>query len=150
MGMQVKDAGGVLQEISSLTIKDGAALRQILQLKVMDGAELRTVATFVEPLSLGVTPAALYESGFASNVIESDDLVATPTGGLGPFTYAWSVVSGTATITTPASAITSVGSGILTVDVPEDVTVRCTCTDSAGSIAMADADITFLFYNPGL
>lgn len=151
MAFKLKDAGGVLQTITSLKVLDGATLRRCIRMKVMDSDDvtLRTVATFVQPLTLAASPSSQFSSGPNDSLI-SAPITATPTGGLGPYTYGWAVISGTATINSPTSATTDVTSGTLVEEAATDVEIRCTCTDSTGATATADALIQFFFDNPSI
>jgi hypothetical protein len=80
---------------------------------------------------------------------------ATPTGGLAPFTYAWTLVSSTGltgiTINYPTSASTSVTA---TLTVPVGTTgyanLKCTATDALGTSKSATVTFSFVYYeSPG-
>lgn len=148
MAMTLKDASGVLQTITAVQVKDGSSMRSIVRMKVMDGATLRTVATFVQPLTASA-PAGEFTRSFDSETMTSDPVTCTPSGGLAPYTYLWTVVSGTVSITTPTAASTTFSKTVTTPSVQEFATVRCTVTDSAGSTATDDVALTFI-YNDGL
>lgn len=147
MTFKVTDAGGVIRTITKMTVRDGATLRPVLRLKFMDGASLRTVATFSTPVTLAITPANQAVTG-STNPLTSTAFTATPTGGTGPFSYAWTVTSGTGSATSPTSASTTVGSGALTSGVASTVNLQCVATDSLGQTATATTYATFTYTAP--
>lgn len=148
MTLQVMDAGGVLRTITSVKMRDGATLRTVIRAKFMDGATLRTLATFTPPMSLAVAPVEQYVPDYTTNVLSSAAFVATPTGGTGPYTYAWTITGGTGTINSPTSASTTVTSGTLSDGIAETVTLQCVVTDSLSQTDTDFASVTFYFYNP--
>jgi hypothetical protein len=147
MAFKVMDAGGVLRTITRMRVLDGANLRTIVRMKVMDSDDttLRTVATFAQPLTLGAVD--VYQG--ASQSILSGSSTATPVGGLGPYTYAWSYLSGTAMTVTGASAATATFTSPA-LDPGQSVFAhyRCTCTDSSGQTATKDITVVFEFFAP--
>lgn len=149
MALKVMDAGGVLRTITKLQIKEGSTLRNIIRLKVMDadGVTLRTVATFATTLSLSAPGVADY--GYDSNV-RSGSSTATPSGGLGPYSYSWAYVSGTAMTVSGANTATAtfLTSPELTPDQLVGAVYRCTCTDSSGQTATVDINVSFQFFSP--
>ena len=66
---------------------------------------------------------------------------ATPTGGLGPYTYSWTILSGGASITSPTMASTTFRQTVAGDSVATS-TARVTCTDVLGTTATADITIT--------
>jgi hypothetical protein len=143
MTLKVKDAGGTLRTITSFWVKDGSTLRRALRLKVMDGATLRTAATFVEPLSaVTITPSPVTSEGF-DNVQTTEEVTAAPSNGLGPYTYAWTVISESVTINSPSSAKTTFTSRTMTPGEVYSAVVRCTCTDSTGTAVSKDLTVAF-------
>lgn len=154
MAVRFVDAGSALQTITKLRIQDGGTLRNILRLKVMDadGVALRTVATFAAPLSLSISPSPTAGSSFASAGAPAScttaPVTATPSGGLGPYSYSWTALSGDGTINSPSSATTAFSYASIAPDSASG-TFRCTCTDSSGQSATADVSATFLLVTPG-
>lgn len=145
MPMKVRDAGGVLRTITRMRFRDGGTLRNIVRMKVMDGAELRTVATFATPLSLSANN--VNSVGSDSNV-RSGSSTASPTGGLGPYSYAWTKLSGADLLVSGGSTATAnFQSSELVADSFETASYRCTCTDSSGQTATADISVQFGFIN---
>lgn len=146
MGLSIVDAGGVLRTATSLKVQDGGTLRRVLRVKVMDGTSaLRTVATFVPPLSVGITSSTTYypvRYGPDGQPIEYGvvvSLYATPAGGLAPYTYSWAFLSGTGwTLNDTGSASPTVTGDAAFVS---DAVLRVTVADATGQTATADQSI---------
>lgn len=133
-----------LRTITKLRAYSGS-LRDVRRVRVMESDTLRTVAEFAPAISLAVNPATseTEANSVFPVVITSDPVTATPTGGTGPYSYAWAQTSGpAATINNPANATStfamtrSPGSG-------GTAQFTCTVTDSIGQQAQAVATITF-------
>jgi hypothetical protein len=101
-----------------------------------------TVSITRAAMFLTVSPASLAKFGTTST-LTTDTTTATPTGGVGPYTYAWTKVSGaTLTVTASTSATTAFQATGLAVGEARDATYRCTVTDSTAATATADVLIT--------
>jgi hypothetical protein len=101
-----------------------------------------TVSITRAAMFLTVSPASLAKFGTTST-LTTDTTTATPTGGVGPYTYAWTNVSGaTLTVTASTSATTAFQATGLAVGEARDATYRCTVTDSTAATATADVLIT--------
>jgi hypothetical protein len=116
----------------------------------------RDVVSFAQPYTgLTITPSEPGGSSSTSDTMTSRFATATPTGGLAPFTYAWTLVSSTGltgiTINYPTSASTSVTA---TLTVPVGTTgyanLKCTATDALGTSKSATVTFSFVYYeSPG-
>lgn len=129
---------GALRDVINLKVKDLGILRNLKTLKVMDGGSLRLVANFVQEMSVVATSPAI-DAGDTKGPLE-----ANVTGGLAPYTYAWTEVSDpdgiNATINSPTSASTTVTrTGALT----GGATFRVTVTDALGTVASDDIPISW-------
>jgi hypothetical protein len=102
----------------------------------------RKVATFIAQLTLAISPTSVH----ATNSSTTGTATATPSGGLGPFTYAWTLVSNSGVtgpqIASPTTASTQFY-GTPTDGSSGSCVFRCTVTDSLGSTATADITATF-------
>lgn len=144
MPLKILDSG-TLRTIQTLYIRQSGVNRRIRSLKVMDGGTLRTVAVFADPLTVSASPTSVSgtQSGEGPITVNTSSTTATPSGGLGPFTYSWAYVSGgiSASANSPASATTSFRAepppGSFT------STMRVTVTDAFGQTATADVSATF-------
>jgi hypothetical protein len=104
----------------------------------IDGA-WKQVATFVQPLTLSVSPPS---TGANAGATTTPSVTATPSGGLGPFTYSWAKLSGDAvSANSPSLATTSFT--LTSGSPPANATFRCTVTDALGSTATADVGVLF-------
>lgn len=154
MPFKMEDAGGVLRTVTVMKVADaGGEIRTIRTAKVMDsGSTLRTVATFASAMTVAISPSAVFGFGFGagSALSTTDPVTATPTGGLAPYTYAWTRLSGDGEAMSPTLATTTFRD-----DVPEgettEGTFRVTVTDSAAQTATADVTASFTnSYSGGL
>lgn len=139
--------GSDLKPTTKCKVLDGATLRNIIRAKVLDGSTLRTVATFSTPLTLTSAPTYQYMSSYGYPQ-GSGLITASPTGGVGPFTYVWSVLNGGGGVSAPNAATTQVTSGTLVMGETKNVSVQCVCTDNLGQTATATASVDFLYLNP--
>lgn len=136
-------ADGALRTITAVKVMVGGTLRVAKTVKAQESGNLRTVAAFASPMSLSASPTSAFGEDFAGVpvVVFSDTVTAIPSGGLGPYTYAWTIIAGTGfTVTAPSNASTSFSA---TVNSPggKTGTARCTCTDSFGTTATVDVPI---------
>lgn len=145
MAFKIKDASGTLQTISGAKFKDGSVERSIVRMKVLDGATLRTVATFTSPLSATPSSAIVYTYSDTSSFMISDPVTCSPSGGLSPYTYAWTITSGTAGVGSPSSASSTFSKTVSGPGSTEYATAQCVVTDSAGSTATVTVNLVFEF-----
>jgi hypothetical protein len=133
---------GSWREIESGLVRVGGAWKNLVRIRAYVGGAWEDVASFIQPLTLSASPVSPNAFIFGSGTATTDAVTVTPSGGAGPFTYSWSLVSGTCTIISPTSASTTF-SRTLTSGERAEVTVRCTVTDSLGTIATIDIVVTF-------
>lgn len=94
------------------------------------GAETLTFSASASPISAG---------GFGhSGVVQTNTVTVTPAGGTGPYTYAWTYVSGDAvTVLSPSSAATKFSSAT-----GAEAVYKCTVTDSLLATAVVNVGIS--------
>lgn len=89
------------------------------------------------PLSISISPSSLYNSRTGSGSLTSSPATGTASGGTGPYTYAWTYVSGNSyTINSPSSATTTFTTSLTAGQLKSGV-YRCTVTDSLSATASA-------------
>jgi hypothetical protein len=149
MGIRALDAGSVTRNLSGIRAIDvGGIVRTIRAVKELDtdGTTLRTVATFAPAMTVSITPTSVSGEAF-SGPITTDAATASPAGGLGPYSYAWTVVSYTAatppTIASSGTATTSFTQSGVFAGQARTAVLRVTATDSLGTTATADVTATF-------
>jgi hypothetical protein len=98
-------------------------------------------------MTVSISPSPVSGSGSGA-VVQTPSVTATPSGGLAPYTYSWSVVSsvGSAHIASPATASTILSmTGLSVGDNSGSAQFRCTVTDSLGATASATVNATFTY-----
>lgn len=136
---------GLLKTAQTFYVVNGGVLRRAKTKKVMQGGFLRVV-NFTAPLTVAISPASFDKIGSTSTLSTSTH-TATPTGGLAPYTYAWTVVSfdgsPSPTISAPTSAATVFTQTNLALEQIVTATFRVTVTDSLGTTAQSNVTGTF-------
>lgn len=101
-----------------------------------------TVSITRAAMTASASPTSLYKSGIGTNQTTASTTV-TPSGGVSPYTYAWTKLSGDAITADSASAATTTFSATaLFSGEARDATFRCTVTDSTGGTPLtATADV---------
>lgn len=100
------------------------------------------ILNFVQPLTLDYKPnVSGIRTGTTGATVTTGPAYATPVGGVGPYSYLWTVDNGSIGIGSPTSSTTQ-----FTAYVPLNSTITATatvtCTDANGSTASADVGIT--------
>ena len=143
MAIKIVDAG-VTRTITAGKVRVAGITRNLLSIKVMDGGTLRTVATFVQPMSVSLSASSV--SGASQNdPIYTGSTTATPSGGKGPYSYAWTIQSFEGVESTalyPSMSSTGFTKSVPDGDTETDVW-RVTVTDSLGSTATATVSARF-------
>lgn len=139
--MQVRIGGAWVSPKNAKAFISGA-WRTLIRGKAYVSGAWRDCATFVQPMSVALSGT------MRSNTQTCGPLTATPTGGLGPFSYAYSVTSppSLVTVASPTSATSYFYSSTTR---QFAASILCTVTDSLGTVATASANIVFN-YDPSL
>lgn len=81
-----------------------------------------------------------YSTGGTATTIATGSVIASPSGGVSPYTYAWAQISTspyTWSIASPAAASTSFSAANIPEGVRDSVTFQVTVTDASGTTATA-------------
>lgn len=119
----------------------GGAWRTITRGEQYRSGAWKQIVTFASPLSVSAGDVFGRTTNRKPIQVTSTDSLATPVGGIAPFTYNWVTLTGAAAAQTPAMARTS----FRQVVAPGDTlvsTARVTCTDALGTPATHDITIT--------
>lgn len=142
--MKIK-INGIDRSVRAGRIFIGNQLRNIISIQIMDNGVLKRVASFVEPLTASINPQSV--TGIGSNVFVTPLVTVTPTGGRAPFSYQWSILqfSGSVSpfIRTPNSASTQFQSTVEN----QTATFQCIVTDSIGNTDTVIVNALFLRFN---
>lgn len=136
-----KNAGSPESELSS-NINSGVAAAQAAASAAQataNAAQEQVNAVGAETLTFSASASPISATGSGlSGLVNTNTVTVTPVGGTGPYTYAWTYVSGDAvTVQNAAAAATKFSS--LT---GAESVYRCTVTDSLAATAVANVGIS--------
>lgn len=142
--------GGVLLPVQRFSVQTVSGLLPVRKASIFTGGVLKLFYSApTQSLSLDIQPNPTQAHPPRGSNSATVFVTATPTGGTGPFTYAWSITSfmgGVPAINTPSNATTAITqSGLAQFD-DNDCTASCLVTDSLG--ATARANVSFTFFGP--
>lgn len=155
MPMQLIDGGGVDRLVTAMQVIDGGGVDRVIQeMRVIDAAGTdRLVYSVAPPMSLSVAPSSV-AGGTTGGPAITDAATATPVGGIGPYTYVWTVISYDAAVSPTVNSPTSASTTFRQTGVPANDAVgaifRCTATDSFSSTASANVSAYFYDYSGGV
>lgn len=151
IGLLIRDGSNVQRTISQLFVRDGGNVsREISELWVRDENNVpRLVFNPTGSLTLTVeaSPTTVGKIALGTSTATSNATTATPSGGTGPYTYLWILLSHDADVppaaTQPTSAVTAF---IQTSMVPDGTYTsqwRVTVTDANSFTATAEVTANF-------
>lgn len=114
------------------------AWRRIIRGEAYIGGQWRPIVSFVGPLSVRADDIEEYAYN-TTNVVGYSG--AYPSGGLGPYRYQWTLLSGPITLGTPNLATVSASASV-PYNQSRTGTARVTVTDSLGTTASATISIS--------
>jgi hypothetical protein len=146
MAVQVRFSG-IWRTLTGAQVFANGAWRSLVAIQAFVGGQWRIVGNFTVPpgdggtFDLGTSASSVSGLGVVdSTTVTSGFVSAVPSGGLSPYSYSWAIVSSdgqTYVIHGPTSATVSVTGSGLPMDDVSTCTIRCTATDSLGSIAVS-------------
>jgi hypothetical protein len=148
--------GGTWRTITSAEAYIGGAWQRIQYAEAYVNGAWRQIVSFAAPYTALVVSPSPVSASAQSDTITTESVSATPTGGLAPFTYNWTLVSssGLTVVTilfpnsssTPFTATLSPGGE----GASGSATFTCTATDSLGSSKSASVNVGFFHdFPPG-
>lgn len=144
MTMVIRDLGSVARTISGISVRDGAGtLRTVSEVRARDANNVSrivfsTAADFIA--SASPNPVSGYSFGVGTATTVST--TATPTGGTGPYTYAWTLIAHDGPVDPTAGTPTAATTTFTQTSIPSNffysATFRCTVTDSLMATATTE------------
>lgn len=121
---------------------DGASWVDLTVAKRWDGTSWINLGGFAGSFGATISPgtaSGLIVSDLLNVTVTSNSVTATPVGGTGPYTYAWTWLSGDSAVAanSPTSASTTFSAIVPKWD-SREATMRVTVTDSLSATATAD------------
>jgi len=93
------------------------------------------------PLFVSVNPTSANGTSTGGGDCTSNFLTVSVSGGIGPYTYAWTKVSGDTMSTSDHDGPVTSFTATLTINQSKYAVYRCTVTDSVGNVNSVDASI---------
>lgn len=138
--------GGAWRSIGSADVRVDGQWRRIVRAEVYTGGAWKSAGTFIVPLTGATAAPNVVTAGGYGGYLTTDATTITPTGGLAPYTYSWTRISGTVGTANSASSATTSFTGLVSTGGFEESTFRCTVTDALGTSVTVDVIATFSDY----
>lgn len=131
MAIEIGTAGGNML-LTAVWVGTAGGNRQAIEVWAGTAAGAKLVFS---SLSVAATPDSVSGSRTGAGLVTSDATSAVASGGVGPYSYAWSQVSGDPmTITAPTSSSTAFSAEVAAAEVLNAV-MRVTASDASGATA---------------
>jgi len=124
----------------------GGAWRTITRGEQYRSGAWKRIAAFVSPMSVTANDATGSIVNRKPAPVTSNFSIATPTGGLAPYSYAWTIIEGSAVTLTPNNAATQFR-GVVAPGNDTYSIARVVCTDALGTTATTTVGISL--FNEG-
>lgn len=145
-------AGGANQTITGARAFVSGAWRPIIGAKAYVDGAWRVVGNFTSgagSISLSLSPTTITKTGRNNATVTSTQVVAIPTGGQTPYTYAWVKQSGDdISATAPAASSTQFRATNMEIDETRTAVFRCTATDAFANSDSEDITVTIIRLEP--
>ena len=136
---------GIEKTVSSASLIVAGVAKTVRRVEAWNGSAWKVVKNFAPAFSASVSVPEVYGVSTApgGGFVTTNSVTVTPSGGLAPYTYAWSLVSGaSATAQSPTFATTTFRANVG----PSDSVVStfaCLVTDSLGQNSAPTVFATF-------
>lgn len=141
--------GGAEKLAAKADIYINGAKKRVTRIEAWNGSAWKSAQAFVLPLTLSRTPIGTIPTDkvFDLELVISRAITVTPNGGLAPFTYAWTILSGAGVYAAAPNMATTTLRKVMDLGQSVTGTARCTVTDSLGT--QGTIDIPFNLINTG-
>lgn len=135
-------SGGVWKAVVQPYVRNGGVWKPLVNMFVRSGGVWKLVWT---GFTTSLSPTTLTQSGPSYSSVTTGTCTVTVTGGVGPFTYAWTIVSGDPSFTpnSPTSASTTFTGTTTDPGVPTFATYKCVVTDTATGLTSDTSNTVF-------
>lgn len=148
--IRFRDSAGTLRALARCRVRDASGtLRTIQRIRGRDASGTLRVLWSYFTVVLSHTYVSTTGSGAsASGVVTSEIVSSVVTGGTGPYTYAWTHISGDTEISATAPTGSSTAFTATCYDgVTYQAMFRLTVTDANGETTTADVSVTLRWVN---
>lgn len=141
--------GGVEKDAARAEITINGVQKRVTRIEAWNGSAWKVVQAFVLPMSVNQSPSGtiVTDKIFDLELVISQSVTAVVSGGLAPFTYAWTILSGAGVYAASPSMATTTLRKVMDLGQSVSGTARCTVTDSLGTTVTTD--IPFNLVNTG-
>lgn len=145
--MQRIRVGGAWQEADTRRVYQGGVWKTVKKAWIYAAGDWRLYFIGAVPMTAAISPPSLELETFGVSTI-SGAATAIITGGIGPYTYSWTVLTFSAPATPTIANATSATATFTQTGVssasPRTATFRVTATDSTSQTASADIEVFFI------
>lgn len=149
-GINVIDAASVDRALSAISIIDpNGTSRNLLQMRVIDagGTDRLVFSTGGGALAASATPASVGGSSLTTGSISSGATTVSASGGTGPYTHAWTLISHDnltpPTVNFPTAATTNFTQSNIGYNEAFTAVFRDTVTDAVAATATVDVAVSW-------
>lgn len=149
-GLKVIDAGSTDRALSAVAVTDpNGTSRNLLEMRVIDAAGVDRIvfSTGGGALAASATPASVAGSSLATGSITSGTVTVSASGGTGPYTHAWTLISHDnltpPTVNFPAAAMTNFTQSNVGYNGTYSAVFRDSVTDATPTTVTVDVPVSW-------